>query len=81
MNEWRDISTAPRDRTILVFGKPDDLIMNNIALVKFKNPAAYTAAWDELDEAFCVSGGSWLGPFIEPTHWMPLPDPPKDVGT
>ncbi len=81
MSEWQDISTAPKDGTILVFGKPCDLVIGNVVMVKFKNPAAYTAAWDELDEAFCVSGGSWLGPFIEPTHWMPLPDPPKDAGT
>lgn len=27
-------------------------------------------------EAFCVSGATWRGPFIEPTRWMPLPPNP-----
>ena len=75
-DNWQPIQTAPKDGTILVFGKPTALVINGDTLVSFNKPAAYTAAWDEIDDAFCVSGGSWLGPFIEPTHWMLLPEPP-----
>ena len=75
---WRQIETAPKDgRTVLIFGKPNNLVINGDELLTFKQAAIYTAAWDEIDEAFCLSGGSWLGPFVAPTHWMPLPDPPK----
>lgn len=77
MDSWQDISTAPRDGTrILVFGKPDDLVMNGGVLASWSKPGVHAAAWDEIDQAFCLDGGSWLGPFIEPTMWMPLPAPP-----
>ena len=78
MSDWQPIETAPRDGiTILIFGKPNNLTIDENTLVTFAKAAAYTAAWDEIDEAFCLSGGSWLGPFVEPTHWMPLPTPPE----
>lgn len=70
---WRPIETAPKDgTTILVFGHPE-----SIELVRYTRAAVYSAAWDNIDEAFCLSGGTWLGPFIEPSHWMPIPEPPK----
>ena len=75
--EWQEIETAPKDgTTILIVGKPDNLVVNGDTLTSFKQSAIYTAAWDEIDAAFCLSGGSWLGPFVDPTHWMPLPEPP-----
>lgn len=80
MSEWQPIETAPRDgTTILIFGQPDDLLMADGSgpLVQFSTPGTFTAAWDEIDDAFVLSGGSWLGPFVAPTHWMPLPSPPK----
>jgi hypothetical protein len=76
--EWQPIETAPKDRTIIVFGQPSDLILNGDKLVTFKKPMACSACWDDIDQAFCVTGGSWLGPFVmDPSHWMPLPEPPK----
>lgn len=77
MAGWQPIETAPRDgTTILIFGKPGDLEMDGAVLVGYRQPAVYTAAWDEIDQAFCLSGGSWLGPFVEPSHWQPVPAPP-----
>lgn len=66
-NEWRPISTAPKQQTVLVAG----------------GDALYpvTASWDGghgeddcwwvdgQDDAHCEIG--W------PTHWMPLPEPPE----
>ena len=78
---WRPIAEAPRDgTTILVYGQPSDLVIDENTLVSFKAPRVYTAAWDEIDGAFCLSGGSWLGPFVGPTHFMPLPPPPAGAG-
>lgn len=78
MSEWQPIETAPKDgTTILVRGRPTDLVMGGDTLVKFHKLGTYTAAWDEIDSTFCLSGGSWLGPFVSPTHWMPLPPPPE----
>lgn len=76
MADWQPIETAPKDRTILVYGKPEPLIIDGQQLVTFHKPAVYSAAWDSVDDAFVVSGGSWLGPFVTPTHWQALPAPP-----
>ena len=83
MGKWQLIGARPdtgkppwEGTTVLVFGKPEDLVINGDVLVHFKKPLVCTANWDELDGAFCLTGGSWLGPFIEPTHWMSLPEPP-----
>ena len=77
MGDWQPIETAPKDQNILVFGEPEDLILNGDTLVHFRAPLVCAAHWDDIDSSFCLTGGSWLGPFIEPTHWMPLPEPPK----
>lgn len=75
-NGWYDISSAPRDGTrIAVFGKPEDA-----ADLKFTAPGVHAAYWDSIDEAFCLDGASWFGPFIEPSKWQPLPPPPVDGG-
>ena len=77
-DQWRKIETAPRDgTTVLVFGQPNNLVIDGNTLVEYRAPARITAAWDAIDEAWCVSGGSWLGPFVTPTHWMPLPKEPN----
>ena len=75
--EWQPISTAPKDgSTILVFGVPE----KHPSLESgFTGPVQVTAHWDMIDEAFCITGGDWLGPFIKPTHWMPTPPAPKGV--
>lgn len=70
-NGWLPIETAPKDRPILVFGQPTD-----IENCRFLKPAVYAAYWDEIDRSFCIKGATWLGPFIDPTHWMLEPQPP-----
>lgn len=72
MCNWRtDIENAPRDgQTILVFGQPTDM-----PGLRFLRPGVHTAYWDMLDERFCVSGATWAGPFIAPTHWKPVEPP------
>lgn len=76
MTEWQPIETAPKDGTgILVYGLPSD-----IEGVRFTSPGVHAAYWDSIDSAFCLKGASWLGPFIKPTHWQPLPEPPSAGG-
>ena len=72
--DWQPIDTAPKDgRSILVYGLPKD-----IEGVRFTAPGVHAAYWDSIDSSYCLKGASWLGPFIEPTHWMELPAPPAD---
>ena len=73
MTEWQDIDTAPKDGTvILLYAKPD----------------VYAAMWCERGDR----GGKFPWVILElnqhmitnrllphaATHWMPLPDKPKD---
>ena len=64
---WRDISTAPRDGTwILIYYK--DSVHFPIQSAKFTDFGAWetTHAYEECQE------------YPMPTHWIPLPLPPKN---
>lgn len=85
MSEWQPIETATRDTAVIVW-QPDSFEIRTDRgdheavddLVMARYPAgAYTAHWDAIDSAWCMDGGTWLGPFLKPTHWMPKPGKPK----
>lgn len=61
---WLDISTAPRDGTEI--------------LVVFSTGVMAVRRWHR--DLRSKAGGYWVSGnyrfFAEPTHWMPLPDPP-----
>jgi hypothetical protein len=71
MSEWQPIKTAPRDREILV--------------CDIESGWRFVASWHEYDGCghrgpdghwmsnACVDGYTEM----DPTHWMPLPEPPK----
>ncbi len=63
MSEWQTIETAPKDVEILV-NTPADGVVSSV----FKH-----GCWQKLTTVY---GGDLNN---EPTHWMPLPDPPEDV--
>lgn len=71
MSEYFPGKTAPKGRKILVWGKP-----KSTQLVKFSTEGWHTVEWDALDQAFCLTGGTWEGPFIKPKFWMHLPAEP-----
>jgi hypothetical protein len=64
MSEWQDISTAPKDRRCLFAYDGDGIFLGE-----------WSDYWqnfhpeDRPVELFDEGEG--------PTHWMPLPDPPK----
>lgn len=60
---WRPIETAPRDGTMILVGRWDQ----GLATV-------YGDHWAEDPGCWYDSSG-----LFEPTHWMPLPEPPEDV--
>jgi len=76
-SEWRPIETAPKDggAHILLYGSCTQQTQD---LQLPKLPIAFSGYWDTLDEAWCSTASTWLGPFFDPTHWMPLPEPPED---
>ncbi len=70
MTKWQNISTAPKDGTQILIWNGQDTVV---------------AWWD--DVYIWVSPGAWISYLnrsdtdeYEPTHWMPLPAPPKDAG-
>lgn len=60
---WQPIETAPRDRWILVWRQDSDV--RDAAWVRFGD---LKGCWTE------GTGGMLLP---EPTHWLPLPEPPQ----
>ena len=77
-NEWRDIETAPKDKTrIICYGKLYHPKGWNGWHPEFdeSHPEAY--GWD-VRMAYFMDGNWQLGHAcgFAPTHWMPLPKPP-----
>jgi hypothetical protein len=67
MSEWQPIETAPKDgTTILAF------FADRVGYVARQDVQA--VAWRENDGWASTQTGWTLA---WPTHWMPLPDPPK----
>lgn len=62
MSEWRDIETAPKDGTFMVATK------NGFVCPEVEN-------W--LDTEFECFFSDRYGRIYNPTHWQPLPEPPK----
>ena len=74
---WRTIATAPKDGTHILCRVPDSDTCYVIAWADFRKGiraeygSAYVGwhlAWD----------GTFFHPYEAPTHWQPLPEPPKD---
>lgn len=72
MREWRPISTADKDSL-------GHILVSNGARV-------YVAWYDDLDEQDAYWSDATVGDQYDgriqpqPTHWMPLPAPPKELG-
>lgn len=69
--EWYPIETAPKDRLVMVA-----TIKNTVEIVrqvKCVNSDGTFHSWIwEFDEGYSLNN-EW-----EPTHWMPIPKPPKE---
>ena len=82
MTEWRLIETAPTDGThILAYGKvfnaPDD--DDEIITTVYCDGRVYYDGIGEGPRWALVAIVVWAeGDDFYPTHWMPLPNPPKE---
>ena len=65
MSDWQPIETAPMDGTeVLLFGDRFD--------------SAYLCAFHDGEWKYAGRyPDCWDGGIVNPTHWMPLPAPPK----
>lgn len=69
-SDWQLIETAPKDGTRV-------LVAWAHRTVATPNPTIATSLRE--DGWASVTGGVWRGSYA-PTHWMPLPAPPKALG-
>lgn len=76
--DWQPISSAPKDQTILLYGKlrphPDKAHL----YPDWDMMCRCAGYWDDIDDDWCPVGSTWEGPWIEPTKWQPLPPPPQE---
>lgn len=78
MSEWMPIESAPRDGTEVILyedgsygiGRWVDTSHQEQRLISSKGRR-------ETYEWFDVKSGYWEDTMFAPTHWMPLPEPPK----
>jgi hypothetical protein len=69
MNEWQPIETAPKDTLLILYLKDEGVIIGE--------------GWHTYDEPPYGEPSKDLYWWVEqrgrvhPTHWMPLPEPPK----
>ena len=65
MSEWKPIKTAPKDGTRVLLYDADGTSIGHYSVHR-RISSEY----------------GWLGedgfPLVNPTHWQPLPDPPKE---
>jgi len=64
-NQWRGISSAPKDGTYILLGVDD---------VHYTEENIAVASWDGTEWIYDECSGD---AFNNPTHWCPLPSPPK----
>jgi len=68
MNDWQDISTAPHGKAVWCY---------------WSGPMFLSDDWRQHAAKFAPEYGAWVDPETDtefataPTHWMPLPAPPK----
>ena len=80
-HDWQSIETAPKDGTIILLGGGswEDHLLGG--LDSEVNSSA-SARWVDGEYPFwCVcalEGGCSCSHYNNPTHWMPLPVPPKE---
>lgn len=74
--DWQPISSAPKDRTKVLLYQPDG-VWRSIR----RGEEISTGYWHQ--PANPASPGFWCSSIvanIRPTHWMPLPAPPRPEG-
>ena len=70
LSAWRPIETAPRDGT--------NILLSNLGF-GLVDELPFTGYWDASVNGFAMQHVGNLCGFAKPTHWMPLPTPPKEV--
>ena len=78
MDDWQPIETAPKDGTTILIA-----CRNRVTAGDWVEPRVFYVNGEPEYNEFDPYWQSWDGGFLlegehVATHWMPLPDPPKD---
>jgi len=72
MNEWQPIETAPKDGSaVMLIDERCEYLPDRWAIAYWR-PDSWANDW-----RVCGADGRDYQTDIEPTHWQPLPEPPK----
>jgi hypothetical protein len=80
--EWQPIETAPKDGTWVLLaggdcyndgGDPTERIVTAQCTNELNGRTMDDTRWQ-----FAWYDGGYYGEYLDPTHWMPLPEPPKE---
>jgi hypothetical protein len=69
MTEWQPIETAPKDGAAILIWPAQSSFTGDDTI-------SYVVRWNDWKEAWIEASGEEYDTFY-PTHWMPLPPPPK----
>jgi hypothetical protein len=64
MKHWQPIETAPKDGTVIDVWCPSIGRMTDVY-------------WLGMPSSCWFSRNAFVNSIVEPTHWQPLPEPPK----
>lgn len=70
MSEWQDIITAPKDGTYVLLFTPSGIVECSYDDFDGWVQSSCRTSYDGHGEVFLID---------KPTHWMPLPTPPKEI--
>jgi hypothetical protein len=78
MSEWQPIETAPKDGTVIDVWLGDASASDRQFYCTGETRRAPGWAWVVDKWRPVLAEGRVLSTFVQPTHWMPLPAPPKE---
>lgn len=76
--DWQPIETAPKDGTYILVWSEREGWRGNPRMVCATWEPSGTGAWAIYGAGPTRHSEQWLDRGIIPTHWMPLPEPPKE---
>lgn len=79
MGNWQPIETAPKDGTLIDLWAycENHNDWERRANCRWETMADFLG--NEFDGWYGLNNGRWWScNFVNPTHWMPIPDPPED---
>lgn len=77
MSEWQPIETAPRDGSQILVYRPQAHLTNDPQVKVCRSVQHDKGCWEKTVPPGMDSTNFTDG-YCKPTHWMPLPQPPKE---